>query len=95
MSGTTYASMSFRAILNQVLQKIGLDFFGLQACFTKDWKHQVTLTFYETDQPDAPPIFDICSDVCHNYSEAVLSALAHTLSYFNGVLRLDHWRLSA
>jgi hypothetical protein len=31
-------------------------------------------------------MFDICSVVCESYAEAELSALAHTLSYFDGVL---------
>jgi hypothetical protein len=81
MSGSTYASMCFRAIFNQVVEKIGLDYYGGQSCFTKDWKQQATLTFYRTDQPDAPPMFDICSVVCDIYPEVELSALAHTLIY--------------
>jgi hypothetical protein len=78
--------MSFRTILNQVVEKIKLDYYGGQSCFTRDRKHQATLTFYGTDQLDAPPMFDICSVVCDRYPEVELSALTHALSYFDRVL---------
>jgi hypothetical protein len=86
MSGSIYASLSFRVILNQVVEKNGLDYYGGQPCVTRDWKHHATLTFYKTDQPDAPPMFDICSAECDTYPEVELSALAHALSYFDRVL---------
>jgi hypothetical protein len=66
------------------LWKNGLDYYGGQSCFTRDWKQQATLTFYMTYQPDAPPMFDICSAVCESYPEAELSAPAHAVSYFDG-----------
>jgi hypothetical protein len=78
--------MSFHAILNQVAEKIGLDYYDGQSCFTRYGKHQATLTFCRIDQLEAPPIFDICSVVCGSYSEVELSALARTLSYFDGVI---------
>ena len=86
MSDSTYASMSFRAILNQVVEKVGLGYYGRQSVFTRNWKHQETLTFYRTDQPDDPPMIDICSSVCESLAEAELSALAHALAYFDRVL---------
>jgi hypothetical protein len=78
--------MSLRAILNQVVEKNVLDYYGGQQCFTRDWKHQAILTFYMTDQPDTPPIFDICNVVCDSYPKAEMSALAHALSHFDRVL---------
>jgi hypothetical protein len=52
------------------VEKIGLDYYGGKSCVTSDWKHQAVLSFYMTDQPDAPPMFDICSVVCDTYPEA-------------------------
>jgi hypothetical protein len=46
------------------LWKIRLDYYGGQPCITRDWKHQATLTFYNIDQPNATPLFDIYSVVC-------------------------------
>ena len=97
MSGSTYASMSFRVILNQVVARVGLDYYGGQPVFTRNWKHQATLTFYNADRPDDPPMFDICSDVCDSLEEAELSALVRALAYFDGVLDwtigdINHYR---
>ena len=86
MSDSTYAAMSFRAILNQVMDKIGLGYYGGQSVVTRDGKHQESLTFYRVDRADEPPMFDICSVVCDSQSEAELSALVRALSYFDGVL---------
>ena len=91
MSDSTYASMSFRAILNQVVEKVRLDYYGGEPFFTRDWKHQSTLTFYKPDQADDPPMFDICSAVCETHPAAELSALVRALSYFDEVLG---WRVA-
>jgi hypothetical protein len=89
-SGSTYASISFRAILNQVVERVGVDYYGGEPFFTNNWKCQAILTFYKPAEPEAP-LSDVCSDVCDTPSQAEESALVRALAYFEGVLG---WRIA-
>ena len=89
-SGSTYVSISFRAILNQVVERVGVDYYGGEPFFTNNWKSQAILTFYKPAEPEAP-LFDVCSAVCDTPPEAEESALVRALAYFEGVLG---WRIA-
>jgi hypothetical protein len=89
-SGYTYPSISFRAILNQVVERVGVDYYGGEPFFTNNWKWQAILTFYKPAEPDAP-LFDVCSGVCVTHPQAEESALVRALAYFKGVLG---WRIA-
>jgi hypothetical protein len=89
-SGSTYASISFCAILNQVVGRVGVDYYGGEPFFTNNWKSQVILTFYKPAEPNAA-LFDVCSGVCDTPPQAEESALVRTLAYFAGVLG---WRIA-
>jgi hypothetical protein len=89
-SGSTYASISFCAILNQVVERVGVDYYGGKPFFTNNWKSQAILTFYKPAEPEVP-LFDVCSAVCDTPPEAQESALVHALAYFEGVLG---WRIA-
>jgi hypothetical protein len=39
-SGSTYASISFHAILNQVVERVGVDYYDGEPFFTNNWKSQ-------------------------------------------------------
>jgi hypothetical protein len=39
-SGSTYASISFRAILNPVMEGVGVNYYGGETFFTNNWKNQ-------------------------------------------------------
>ena len=82
--------MSFRSILNQVVERIGLNYHGREPLFTRDWKHQANLTFYRPEQPN-DPLFDIYSAVCDFDWQAEESALIRALAYFNEVLGWNIW----
>jgi hypothetical protein len=82
-SGSTYASISFRAILNQVVERVGVDYYGGEPFFTNNQKSQAILTFYKPAEPEAP-LFDVCSVVCD-------TPLIRALAYFEGVLG---WRIT-
>jgi hypothetical protein len=88
-SGSTYSSISFRAILNQVVERVGVDYYGGEPFFTNNWKSQAILTFYKLAEPDAP-MFDVCSAVCDTPPEAEESALVHALAYIERDLG---WRI--
>jgi hypothetical protein len=88
-SGSTYASISFRTILNQVMERVGVDYYGGEPFFTNNWKSQAILTFYKPVEPEAP-LFDVCTGVCDTPPQAEESALVHALANFEGVLG---WRL--
>jgi hypothetical protein len=88
-SGSTYASISFRAILNQVVERVGVDYYGGKPFFTNNWKSQAILTFYKPAKPEAP-LFDVCSAICDTPPEAEGSAVVRSLAYFEGVLG---WRI--
>jgi hypothetical protein len=85
----TYASISFRAILNQVVERVGVNYYGGEPFFTNNWKSQAILTFYKPAEPEAP-LFDVCSGVCDTPPQAEVSALVRALAYFEGVLG---WRI--
>jgi hypothetical protein len=89
-SGSTYASISFRAILNQVVERVGVEYYGGEPFFTNNWKCQAILTFYKPAKPDAP-LFDVCSGVSDTPPQAEESALVRALAYFEGVLG---WRIA-
>jgi hypothetical protein len=84
-SGSTYASISSRAILNQVVERVRVNYYGEEPFFTNNWKSQAILTFYKPAEPEAP-LFDVCSAVCDTPPEAEESALVRALAYFEGVL---------
>jgi hypothetical protein len=84
-SGSTYASISFRAILNQVVERVGVGYYGEESFFTNNWKSQAILTFYKPAELEAP-LFDVCSGVCDTPSQSEESALVRALTYFEGVL---------
>jgi hypothetical protein len=52
-SGSTYASISFRAILNQVVERVGMDYYGGEPFFCNNWKCQAILSFYKPAEPEA------------------------------------------
>jgi hypothetical protein len=89
-SGSTYASISFRAILNEVVERVGVDYYGGEKFFTNNWKCQAILTFYKPTEPKAP-LFDVCNSVCDTPPQAEKSALVRTRAYFEGVLG---WRIA-
>jgi hypothetical protein len=88
--GSTYASIRFHAILNQVVERVGVDYYCGEPFFTNNWKSQAILTFYKSVEPEAP-LFDLCSGVCDTPPQAEESALVRALAYFEGVL---HWRIA-
>jgi hypothetical protein len=87
--GSTYASISFRVILNQVVERVGVDYYGGEPFLTNNWKSQAIITFYKPE-PEAP-LFDVCSAVCDTPPKAGESALVRALAYFEGVLG---WRIA-
>jgi hypothetical protein len=90
-SGSTYTSISFRAILNHVVERVGVDYYGWEPFFTNNWKSQAILTFYKPVEPEAP-LFGVSSAVCDTPPEAEECALVRALAYFEGVLGC--WRIS-
>jgi hypothetical protein len=85
LSSSTYASISFRAILNQVVEKVRLNYYGGEPFFTRNWKYHATLTFYRPEEPEAP-LFDVLQWCVWQSSEAEESALICALAYFDGVI---------
>jgi len=81
----TIASVSFRAILNQVMDTLGLTCMGGEPYFTRDFRFQAKLSFCGASQPNTP-LFDICSSICAHQWEVEESALVHALVYFDEVL---------
>ena len=82
---STIAAVSFWAILNQVMDYIGLTYMGGEPFFTSDFRFQAKLSFYRTSQLNTP-LFDICSSICGRYWEAEESAPVRALAYFDEVL---------
>jgi hypothetical protein len=72
-------------ILNQVVERVGVDYYGGDPFFTNNWKCQAILTFYKLAETEAP-LFDVCSGVCDTPPQAEESALVRDLAYFEGVL---------
>ena len=79
----TIASVSFRAILNQVMDTLGLT--CIEPYFTRGCRFQAKLSFYRVSQPNTI-LFDICSFVCGRHLEAEKSALIRALVYIDEVL---------
>ena len=79
------ATISFRAILNQVMDYLGLIYMGKEPFFTRDFRFQAKLSFCRVSQPNTP-LFDICSSICGRYWEAEENALVRALVYFDEVL---------
>ena len=82
---STIAEFSFRAILNQVMDNLGLTHMGGEPLFTRDLRFQAKLSFCRASQPNTP-LFDICSSICGRHWEAEESALVRALVYFDEVL---------
>ena len=80
----TIASVSFRAILNQVMDTLGLTCMGGEPYFTRGCRFQAKLSC-GASQPNTP-LFDICSALCGHQWEAEESALVRALVYFDEVL---------
>jgi len=78
-------AVSFRAILIQVMDYLGLIYMGKEPFFTRDFRFQAKLSFCRTCQLNTP-LFDICSSICGRYWEAEESALVRALVYFDEVL---------
>ena len=53
----TIAAVSFRAILNQVMDNLGLTYMGGEPCFKRDLRFQAKLSFCRASQPNTP-LFD-------------------------------------
>ena len=81
----TIASVSFRAILNQVVDTLGFTCMGGEPYFTRSYRFQAKLSFCRASQPNTP-LFNICSSIYGNEWEAEESALVRALAYFDEVL---------
>ena len=79
------ASVNFRAILNQVMDTLGLTCTGGEPYFTRGLRFQAKLSFCRASQPNTP-LFDICSSLFVHQWEAEESALVRALVYFDEVL---------
>ena len=79
------AAVSFRAILSQVMDTLGLTCMGGEPYFTRGFRFQAKLYFRRASQPNTP-LFDICSSLCVHQWEAEESALVRALVYFDEVL---------
>jgi hypothetical protein len=77
-------------ILNQVVERVGVDYYGGEPFSTNNWKSQAILTIYKPAEPGAP-LFDVCIGVCDTPPQAEESALERALAYFEGVLG---WRIA-
>ena len=82
----TIAAVSFRAILNQVMDTLGLTCMGGGPYFTRGCRFQAKLSFCRASQSNTP-LFDICSSICAHQWEAEESALVRALVYFDEFLR--------
>ena len=81
----TIAAVSFRAILNQVMDNLGLVYMGGEPYFKRDLRFQAKLSFCRASQPNNK-LFDICSSICGRHWEVEESALVRALVYFDEVL---------
>ena len=81
----TIATISFRAILNQVMDNLGLTYIGGEPNFTRDLRFQAKLSFCRASQPNNQ-LFDICSSMRGRHWEVEESALVRALAYFDEVL---------
>src|SRR6185436_5027421 len=81
----TIALVSFRAILNQVMDTLGLTCMGGEPYFTRGCRFQAKLSFYRASQPNTP-LFDICSSLCGHQWEAEESTLVRAVVCFDEVI---------
>ena len=81
----TIVSVSFLAILNQVMDTLGLTCMGGESYFTRGCRFQAKVSFCRASQPNTS-LFDICSSICGHQWEAEESALVRALIYFDEVL---------
>jgi len=81
----TIATISFRAILNQVMDNLGLTYIGGEPNFTRDLRFQAKISFCRASQPNNK-LFDICSSIRGRHWEVEESALVRALVYFDEVL---------
>jgi len=59
----TIVAVSFRVILNQVMDNLGLTYMGREPYFTRDLRFQAKLSFCRESQSNTP-LFDICGSIC-------------------------------
>ena len=81
----TIATISFRAILNQVMDNLGLAYMGGEPYFKRDLRFQAKLSFCRASQPNNQ-LFNICSSIRGRHWEVEESALVRALVYFDEVL---------
>ena len=81
----TIAAVSFRAILNQVMDNLGLTYIGGEPYITRYLRFEAKLSFCRASQPNTP-LIDICSSICGRHWEAEESALVHAIVYFDEIL---------
>ena len=79
------AVVSLRAILNQVIDTLGLTCMAGEPYFTRDLRFQAKLSFCRKSQANTL-LFDICSSICGRHWEAEESAPFRALVYFDEVL---------
>ena len=85
MFGETFAAKSFHAILEQVLDVVGFSYTDSNPTLTRDSKYQAHLSFFRPYQFSSP-LFEIYGSPCDRNSEAMESALIHSLAYIDEVL---------
>ena len=78
-------AVSFRAILNQILENLALTYMDGEPFFTRDFNFQAKLAFYRANQLNNP-LFDIYSSICGYYWKAKENALVRAIAYFDEVL---------
>jgi hypothetical protein len=77
--------MSFRVILDQVIEAVDVTYMGGEPFFTRGLKFQAKLTFYRPNQLNTP-LFDIYNTICVYHWQAEESAFVCALTYFDEVL---------
>ena len=82
---STIVAVSFRAILNQFMDTLGLTCIGGEPYFTRDLRFQAKLSFCRESQSNTP-LFDICGSICGRHWEAEESAPFRALVYIDEVL---------
>ena len=81
----TIVVVSFRAILNQVMDTLGLTCIVGGTYFKRGCKFQAKLSFCRESQSNTP-LFDICGSICGRHWETEESAPFRALVYFDEVL---------
>jgi hypothetical protein len=70
------------------VERVGVDYYGGEPFFTKNWKSQAIQTFYMLAKPEAP-LFDVCSVVCDTPPEVEESALGWRIADINHISYLQ------